>query len=338
MPNLESLELRDAIPVESSHSVQETICLSALHSLCLSSHSTEIGNLLRYITFPPTTRVKIVADAILISDLNFSGMLSRLSSILASSDKKRGFDSGLFIGETEYLHHGVQIQAYSKPKNQSDLFELERGLIPDIHLIFNYQQHTESFKQFLDSVLPQCFHAFPLDNLRSLFLSDVAPSSQILLDLFGTLNQLESIVSTGNSTRSLFEALQGTPALGQATSPVKTNLTFPGLRSLALGYATFEPDNYDPDFACILVDSLRDCLIQRHAHGAKLHELHLKNCYYLYLDDVDRFKEFVDNVHWDEIEQELSGDESEEEDEDEMEFGDCYDDFEPDSDVDPYYS
>ena len=335
MPNLESLELRDAIPIESSHSVQEIIHLCRLHSLSLSSLSTEISNILRHITFPPTTRVKIVVDATLISDLNFSGMLSRLSSILASSNKKRGFDNELFIGGTE---HSVQIQTYSKPQTQSDLFE--RGLInPDIDLVFTYIHHPMSFKNFLDSVLAQCFHAFPLDNLRSLSLSNVTPSSQILSDLFGTLNQLESMVSTGTSTNSLVEALQTKPTLGQATSPLKTNLIFPGLRSLALDNAVFDlPDDYDPDFFCIPVDSFRNYLKRRQRHGAELHELHLKKCHYLYNDDVDLFREFVGDVHWDKIEQELSYEESEEEDdENEMEFGAGYDgyyDSEYDSEVD----
>jgi hypothetical protein len=339
MPNLESLELHNAIPVENSGSVQETILLSGLNSLSLSSSYTEIGNLLRYLIYPPTTRVKIVADATLISDLNFSGMFSRLSSILASSDKKRGCDiARLFIRGTDNTRQSVQIQAHSKLKPQSkNLFH--HGLInPDIDLTFNFQEYAEPSKQFLDSVLPQCFHAFPLDNLSSLFLSDVTPSPQILLDLFGTLRHLESIVSTGTSAHPLVAALQGTPTLGQATSPVKTNFVFPGLRSLALGDATFEPDHYDSEFTCIHVDSLRDCLKQRHEHGAGLHELHLKDCYYLYLDDVNLFEEAVGLVHWDKVEQGLSDEESEEDDEDEMEFGigysDEYDDYEYDSDVD----
>ena len=333
MPNLESLELRNAIPVENSGSVQETIHLSGLNFLSLSSPSTEIGNLLRYLTFPPTTRVKIVAE---ISDQNFSGILSRLSSILSPSDKKRGCDiARLFIGGADDTRHSVQIQAYSKLEPQSDLFR--PSLInPDIDLTFNCQKFAEPFKPLLDSVLPQYFHAFPLDNLSSLFLSEVTPSPQILLDLFGTLSHLESIVSKGTSAHPLVEALQSTPIPGQATSPVKTNFVFPGLRSLALGSATFEPDHYDSEFACIHVDSLRDCLKQRHEHGAGLHELHLKDCYYLYPDDVNLFEEVVGLVHWDKVEQGLSGDEeSEEDDEDEMEY-DEFDEFEPDSDVDPY--
>jgi hypothetical protein len=62
-------------------------------------------------------------------------------------------------------------------------------------------------------------------------------------------------------------------------------------------------------------------------HGARLHELHLRDCYFLYRE------EFVDNVHWDEIEQ-VS--EEEDDDEDEIELDNGYDSFEHDSDVDPY--
>lgn len=336
MPNLESLELRNAIPVESSGSVRETIHLSGLNSLSLYSPSTEIGNLLRYIAFPPTTRVKIVADATQTSDLNFSGIVSRLSSILASSDKKRGYDiARLFIGGTDNTRQSVQIQAHSKLNPQSSLFR--PGLInPDIDLTFDCQQYTEPFKQFLDSILPQFFHAFSLDNLSSLFLCDVTLSPQIVLDSFGTLSHLESIVSRGTSTQPLVEALQSTPTLGQTTSSVKTDIVFPGLRSLALGDATFEPDHDDSEFACIYVDLLRDCLKQRHEHGAGLHELHLNDCYYLYHDDVNLFEEVVGLVHWDKVEQGLSDDEeSEEDDEDEIEYAE-FEEFEPDSDVDPY--
>ena len=337
MPNLESMELHEAIPVECSGSVQETVHLSGLHSLSLSSPSTEINNLLRSITFPPTTRVKIVADATPISDLKFSGMLSSLSSILASSDKKRGKKrgldiSGLFIRGSNNFHQSLHIQASSKLELQSDLFE--RGLNnPTIDLNFSYRESTGSLEQFLDSVLSQIFHAFPLDNLGLLILSDVMPSLQILLDLFGTLNHLESMVLMGTSTNSLLDALQGTPTLGQTTPPVTSNLTFPGLRSLALVCAVFDSEDDGSGSACILVDSLRDCLKQRRGKGAELHELHLKDCYYLYLDDVDLFKDFVGEVHWDEIEQEQTEEESEEEDEDDMEFSD---DFEADSDADPY--
>jgi len=337
MPNLESLELREAIPVERSGSVQETVHLSGLHSLSLSSPSTEISNLLRYITFPPTTKVKIVADANPISDLDFSEMLSSLSSILASSDKKRGKKrgldiSGLFIGGSSNIYQGLHIQASSKLELQSDLYE--GGLNnPTIDLTFSYRESTESSEQFLDSALSQIFHAFPLDNLGSLILSDVTPSLQILLDLFGTMNHLESMVLIGTSTHSLLHALQGTPTLEQPTPPVTSTLTFPGLRSLALVYAVFDSEDDDSGSPSILVDSLRDCLKQRRKQGAELHDLHLKECYYLYTDDVDLFEDFVGEVHWDEIEQEHTEEESEEEDEDDVEFSD---DFEPDSDTDPY--
>jgi hypothetical protein len=131
--------------------------------------------------------------------------------------------------------------------------------------------------------------------------------------------------------------LQGTPTLGQSrTSPPKPNVVFPGLQLLALEAAIFESDD-DEESACVTVDSLLDHLKQRHMHGAQLHELHLQNCYYLYLEEVDLFKEFVGSVHWDELEQEVSEEEDDnEDDEDEVDFDNGYDSFEHDSDVDPY--
>lgn len=335
MPNLESLELFDAIPVESSGSAQETIHLSGLHYLSLSSLPAEIGTLLRYITFPPSTRVKIVTTTAQVPDPNFSGMLSALSSTLSSTDKRRGLDGRrLLIGQSDLVKcHGVQIKASSRLETQSDIFQsgLEN---PDIELNVRYRQHAGSFGQFLDSVLRQVFDAFSLDNLSSLFLSDLALGSQIFFDLFSTLSRLESIVSTDTSTDALLKALQGTQTLGQAASPDKANIVFPRLRSLALADAIFEPDDDGSESDGIPVDLLHNFLKQRHMHGAELPELHLRNCYHLYTDDVDDCKEFVGDVHWDGIEQDVTDDESEEEDEDE--YGDIFDDFDPDSDYDPY--
>jgi hypothetical protein len=94
-------------------------------------------------------------------------------------------------------------------------------------------------------------------------------------------------------------------AEGREKAMVSAGPILPRLRCLHVTGADFSNSGWN-EFN--LVCSLLAFLQTRIQVGLAIRELHFKDCYYLYTEDVEKMKELVQDVHWDGVEQETEDD------------------------------
>ena len=111
-------------------------------------------------------------------------------------------------------------------------------------------------------------------------------SSEQLLELFGHLPQLESIVGRDIDSQ-IIECLKILPL-----HPLEAPIPFPKVNSVEIIQYPRRSGHYTPE----LFEDLHDCLMQRHTYGAAVSKLSLH--WRLTQEEVQRLLQFVDDVGW----------------------------------------
>jgi hypothetical protein len=119
--------------------------------------------------------------------------------------------------------------------------------------------------------------------------------SQIWLETFGKLPQLEWVDVFGYTVQSFFGALVYKTEAADKSKSAYCNVSFPKLRHINLQCIDFAQTNL------VSIDMLMDCLMERYERNAEVQVLRLEDCYIL-REDVERLEEIVVDVIWDGVE------------------------------------
>lgn len=159
--------------------------------------------------------------------------------------------------------------------------------------------------------------ALPLDQVGHINLGDSILTSPGW-DHIGGLPRLTTLWAEGFNAYSLTRRLQHDPSAdfnGKSKVPGALHaspLSFTKVNALYLSNMDFSGE-YNQD--CTDVDQFLDMLIWRYEHGGEIQKLDLEECDSLYSEDIDRIREVVVSVEWDEVEKEKR-DEDEDDDSD----------------------
>ncbi|KAF8202154.1 hypothetical protein BJ912DRAFT_896784 [Pholiota molesta] len=320
MPNLESLDLKDVLPVQTSEQAPwptDRIHFTSLQTLNIHSTNNELRPFFSCVTFPPTATVNVVCSATdaVTSSLNsatdFSDVISNIGRSFSNCSSAPIFQS--FVLREPTQGSGVQFELYTDVLDDLALSRPE--FVPGLKLAF-FLKAGISTELTVDKLLLDVFDgALHLQHVKRLYLANLACNidSGTIAITVGKLPSVRSVMVAAGASKPFLDALKlrsDDAAMGPTTSGSMSKLYFPCLSSICLRETRFD-DSDD-----LTVDSLQDTLIQRHECGAEIKKLILRNCFRLETDGVGSLEEIVDNVDWDGLEIFT-------EDEDEYEY-DCY--------------
>ena len=338
MSALEVLDLHEALPLVPDDAVlplpvDRIVALPKLSHVAISSSVPECANLLQRITIPDTATIKLVCKGTDTTEHDFSSIFGILPCFGVTSHADSGdkaFRSPLHVLHVQNaMPTSLLVQGWSVAATSRDFIPRSQ---PRIDLQLSWPRYDPSV---LEGVMAAACKSLPLTHLRCLRLSHLDHVlSSTWVDIFGSLPKLHTLHATANSPLSLINGLCSVPATDtqiSITSPIPRRrkattptINFPHVRTLILEAANFNDERQAMSFS-----SLMDCLTTRCEYKAEVHELRLDDCSYLLDEDIELLKEVVVNVGWDGIEQGFTDDEAEED----FDFGFGYDDLEPDIDV-----
>ncbi|KDR85147.1 hypothetical protein GALMADRAFT_260847 [Galerina marginata CBS 339.88] len=319
MPNLESMDLQRTLPMpEDSPQPREKLFFAHLQKLTVISSTPEVQMLLEGISFRPTVVIKLECNTAITSDLDFTRVLSSISSLLSSSAKFEGMNirtlevsmpSGLGTA------NGLLVRASTILASHHQM----SYIIPNVELLLSKQMVWTTTMR--DKTLMDVCGALPLKNLVGLHLeSNAIFTPHTLAEAVGTLPQLRSMYTVGRNIRMFIQALQETQNLTTSTNP---GLYFRALHSIFLRDVIFGED--------ITMQAVQDCLIWRYECGVEVLKLKLEECYQIAEDDVSLLGDIIVDLEWDGLELGLT------EEEEEEDYDVEYDEYSSDSDhYNPY--
>ncbi|KAF8902091.1 hypothetical protein CPB84DRAFT_1707887 [Gymnopilus junonius] len=323
MPALESIEFVDALPLTRSPGyTHPQIFLDKLRKLTISSSNSEVEIFLSGIIFPSTVAVKLSCKTGTHHDEGFRSVLTQVSSFFSSSVSR----PGMKIRELDVYPSSYVMNGYSTRfiiKSSDDDSPSMRIVLPDLDL--DLQTILGGIPRIICNQVVQDFCAsMPLTNLVALRFGEASLlSMDTLAESFGTLPHLRSLSVSGSNAHNLVLALQKVqlhPSTNYRDTP--PSLYFQSLCSISMDDIYFYDDDGD-----MTVGLLEDCFIWRYECGAEIHTLKLTECSRLVSSDVERLREIIVDIEWDELE---TGFSDEDEDEDD---NDLYDDYLDDDDI-----
>ncbi|KAF5371005.1 hypothetical protein D9615_009994 [Tricholomella constricta] len=329
MPALEVLDFQDALPLSPGAGTSDSlpdrlIDLAQLAYLAIASTVPECVNLVRRISIPASTRIYLSCSGTEATGNDFSGIMKIISNPRGASyhaEDNVGMPERKTIRVLHVQHEApvsLVVHGWTNPLLPSEAHV--RTTMPDIqlNLSWHYSPQTK-----VDVIATTICKAIPIAHLRSLRLSHVTGiTKRTWTNTFGFLPKLHSVHIAGESARTFIAALREEVSMEAQVSPggmlgVKRPglrrrrsavpaVNFPHLKSLTIEDASFE--EHAP--VSNPFDNLQNCLMERSERKADIQELHLRECSHLYEENVDRLREIVAEVDWDEVEQGFSDDES----------------------------
>ncbi|KAG6860886.1 hypothetical protein C0995_006441 [Termitomyces sp. Mi166 len=361
MPALEIFDIRGALPQPPGGSSSDRIIdLPQLVLLSVSSTVPECANLVSRITIPTSACIHLSCSGTETTGGDFSGVMKVISNPRGTAYRQEK-DSPPEKKIIRVLHVQHEAPISLVVQGWTNAIATHEAVLrinaPDILLHFSWYHSAQTT---VDNITASVCEAIPIARLRSLRMAYVnGISPKMWINTFGLLPKLHNVHIAGQSAHALVLALREVVPIEALTSPSVTpegmlgvrrpglcrrrsavpSVYFPQLRSLTMKDVTFEDDDTP---ATTILSDLQSCLIERSERKAGIQELRLRECSYLYKENVDTLKVFVPTVDWDEIEQSPSEDGESEYGYDEMEdymFED-YDAYgeEPDSDLDFFNS
>ena len=292
MPALTHLYLEDSIPDYIEGSSYPVVNLPCIQTLSISSGVGPLTGVLRHITIPHITIFRLTCKENQSTQIDFSNFLSVLATKFLSSFVIRSLSLRVRNDEMTQTH-GLEFDLWTAPS-----------------LIYLFLTWPSSQPHNHENALTCAFNALSLLSLIQLQIStEDHIDSWTWVKTFGKLPLLKKVWVQSYSPRPFLEALVYKRKAAEKSKTAYHTVSFPNLRYIHLEGIDF--DATDPTSISMLID----CLMERYERKAEVEVLHLEDCYYISSEDVERFKEIVVDVIWDGVEQELSGEDSEEDSE-----------------------
>ncbi|KAJ3512130.1 hypothetical protein NLJ89_g3704 [Agrocybe chaxingu] len=337
MPDLEVLELRDCLALDEGHEDAESsgkpvLHLAHLQSLNLTGTHLELEPLLRRISVPSTAKISCLASGG--RSPEFTKFIAAFSAVRVASFNTEHAPVIRALHITSPNPASLRFQLYSEAPPDFPYYGhhyngkkayTEVGLSSGLALT---TPQVEQYLRAMHSVLPLA----KIDKLQiSIPFNCVDLGASALSDTYGTLPNLKSVCIIGHpASLSMINAMVAQPA-GQTpnTGAAPTSVAFSPLQSIIF----YDIEFYTPihgETRVLTIDRMKDFLIERYERGAEIQRLEFVECTRLCLDDVEDLREIVVDVEWDQVQMGFT--ETEEEDEDYLDYADPYDYYGSDSD------
>ena len=294
MPALNDLHLKDSIPDDSDGplaSAYPVVDLPYLRVLCISSGVGPLTTVLRHITFPHTAILSLTCRENQSAQIDFSNFLSVLATKFLSSLVIRSLS--LQVLDDSNSTHGLEFFLWTTAVIQ-DCFPSRLFSHSQLRLILKWPSESTRLHNH-KKALTSAFDAMSLPFLTQLQLSTGNYiDSQTLVETFGQLHLLERVCVLRNASVSFLEALVYKTKAAEKSKTAYRTVSFPKLRYIHLVITAFDRCG----LGSISVNMLLDCLMERCERNAAVQVLRL-DCYYISSDDVQRLKEIVVDVIWD---------------------------------------
>ena len=291
MPALTDLRLNDSIPDDSEGpSTYPVVDLPCLRVLRISSGVGALTAVLRHITFPQSTILNLTCRENQSAQIDFSHFLSVLatkflSSLVIRSLSLRDLDDTIST-QTHGLKFYLWTTAIIADCFPSSQFQLQLALTWP-----SWQPHNHV------KALTCAFDAMSLTFLTQLQISTLDfIDSQTWVKTFGKLPLLERVCVQSYATHSFFEALVYKTEAAEKSKTDYLDVSFPKLRYIHMEGSDFDGTNP----GTISFDMLLDYLMERCERNAEIEVLRLVDWYFISSDDVERLREIVVDVIWDE--------------------------------------
>ena len=281
LPMLETLILDQSLPAHNdTDATSPRHFLPNLHTLTLGGRLESCSNVLKHITYPITTIATFNCDT-LRENLPFTHFIQTAHSAI-KYERDNHIIHSLCYAETFrcfVLKFFVVCRSSTPLPDQKPQFNVSRSRHDDPQI---------PFTEFIHSSVA----ALSLVEVQALYLSMLRCSSAQInwSEIFQLLPKISALYLR-NFPSGLMEILSQNK--NETTRPRPLSLAH--LRSLWLTGTYFSRES---------LQSLLACLQSRAQVGLAIQELHLKDCWYLYEQDVEEMKGLVHDVDWDEVEQE----------------------------------
>jgi hypothetical protein len=296
MPNLQTLELLDILPIGSSLGAaletgsESMISLPHLTHLRIDSDAPASEFLLNHISYPPTASVILSCiirwESAMVTDVSFYlPSIRGFCKALSASQSVRCL-TALFPPRGKSIKlttHNLPGTCLQPPRNAEVSITLQ--------LLGPYQVGTVVDKSW-KAILQSLWTSIPLKNLESLHLenSRLRDYSYIFISLAAT--KLKRLRVTGGSGLDFLQSFSpDVPARNKRRIPLKIS----SLRELAI--EGWEFDEIGDSGIC--VELLKTCLEDRRKRRAAINELFLTNCRHIEDEDVEALGKIVKKVTWD---------------------------------------
>ncbi|KAF8803469.1 hypothetical protein BYT27DRAFT_7195760 [Phlegmacium glaucopus] len=296
MPALTDLDLVNSIPHNSGElSTCPIADLPCLRVLRISSCVGAMTAVLPHLTFPSKAELTLICKE---TESDFSTFLSVLAAKFLSSLIIRSLSlQDLYSTTTQ---SGLRFKVWSTT-TVHDFFRYPYSPVPPhLELVLTWPPRL-LFNNSLQKYAKALTATFDVMNLRALTQLELSTSYHIdpttLLKTFARLSLLERVRVTGRAAHSFISALVHKSEATNTSIAAYRTVSFPGLRYICMDGTDFS----DTRRGGISVDKLVDCLMERYERKAEVRELCLDNCYYVRAIEVERLREIVIHVDWDEV-------------------------------------
>lgn len=277
LPLLETLDILDSFPLlHAPH--DRVITLPSLSLLCLTSPVLECVNILKHLSYPPSTT--LILDCKAIAHDVISGLISVLPPVCRGEGplaKEETINILTIDSPNPFIFH---LLAYSSHRPSQAFLEITWTLLG-----------REPHRMF--QLVSELCDALPLANTTSLTVYKLDLPRMNWLQICGGLSRLENIHVRGQVACGIIDALESElPSDDQTT----TTCCFPALKKLVLEGVHFFGQE------ALELGKLRDCLTKRSRLSTEIRELHFRTCHYLSCKDVDESRAAVGCIEWDLIE------------------------------------
>ncbi|KAE9410864.1 hypothetical protein BT96DRAFT_912292 [Gymnopus androsaceus JB14] len=301
MPQLEVLELRDALPenMTTTSTQKPHVDLPRLRELRIVCTLQEWAIFLEHVVTSPKT---IGALAV----CSQPGSMGLINEVVHKTMPGVPFIRILIL---QMVETGVSVMARGR-----DLPLDTRPTSCHVPTTGWLEAHFNQFSDIrhqLDELVSEICSSLPLSQLNYLYfgsMKDRNLSAQTFVNVFMLMPRVNCL-SVGESENHSFNAFALVTALHppqtaihdcslSSTEPLHQALTLPSLRTLKLKQADFDQDCGNGN---TLLSILRDCLVRRKELECGIHKLILEHCLYLTPKKVAELNKVV-NVEWDKIE------------------------------------
>ncbi|KAF9480816.1 hypothetical protein BDN70DRAFT_856259 [Pholiota conissans] len=308
LPDLEVLSFESSLPLKRNNmsNFWPQIHFASLRELSVDADSKAVETLFSFITFPPTTQTAVESySADQPHSKAFSVSLARCAQIYSNLPSNSCFHTLVLCNANKDIR-GFRLKLLGDELDDREALICSRTIPAHLEVGLTWRGNNSDPTTF-EKVMNHVFSCgLPLHSVKRVILPELMLrlNPQILADTIGQLNQVCSVITSGDEGEIFIEALKldlSTPG-GDSLKPTY----FANLSSILLHEAEFMILDIDDDgMAFSPLDSLHRCLAQRSRHGVKLEKLVFFCCQSFFQTEVDLFEEVVGCVEC--IDQEVFG-------------------------------
>jgi hypothetical protein len=309
MPLVETLDLKDSLPVMSndnfgSPEIIRVIHLSRLSALSLSSTAIECAYLLNHISYPASTSLRLRCTLGVRSDC-LPTLFKAISSVWDGRGGSQLLDTLIFQRDEDT----TKLRGWTASGRENGGIRNDPAQM-DVNLYYDVDERWDE-----ETMIDIC-NALTLTHLRMLYIHSINPlPTSTWLNAFGSLTSLRAVCVYGRSAVGLVSALS-TGLEGNSSEDILSNdgtgkVFLPCLQHLWLRESS---DDMTTTFNSVKIfEDLRDCLMNRCHWNMEVRRLHL-DCPRRYYKQLKLLREIVVDVFWEEVYDNEEVDNSESED------------------------